>query len=214
MPEKEFAFVSPIILKEMEKSINNINDKLTLTQFLNVSGTKVEDLNEIFANIQEQIQKDFSGKLSQQKIDFLKQFLSIIINALSETEGIAKRIIPIAIDKISEDIAIPAYKNLGDIALDIFMPKDIEILPGKYAEIPLGFKVIIPKGYGLIVHPSIDVLRKFHYLEVAPTIIGSNTKEEVSIFIRNAWPISSEGGSLSGSSYTIEKGMKIAQLVL
>ena len=46
----------PIIEQNLEKSLNNVGDKLILTQALNANGNRAEDLIEAFEVISEQIE--------------------------------------------------------------------------------------------------------------------------------------------------------------
>ena len=153
LPEKEFALIQEIIINELEKKINNVQDKMLMIQALNANGMKAEDFIESFEEITTQIEENFAGKISQQKIDFLKRFMGLFIQAISETEGIAKRIIPIPIELCHEKAKIPTYAKAGDAGMDIFAIEDITILPGETVIIPTGLKVAIPLGYELQVRP-------------------------------------------------------------
>jgi hypothetical protein len=44
LPDEQFVMIAPVFLRELEKSFNNIDDKLYLAQLMNASGTKVEDM--------------------------------------------------------------------------------------------------------------------------------------------------------------------------
>jgi hypothetical protein len=44
LPDEEFALIAPIFLDELQKSMNNVDDKLLLVQAMNIEGTKLEDL--------------------------------------------------------------------------------------------------------------------------------------------------------------------------
>ena len=46
LPDEHFALISPIFLDEMQKTMNNIDDKLLLIQAMNLKGTKLEELQE------------------------------------------------------------------------------------------------------------------------------------------------------------------------
>ena len=64
MPDEHFALIAPIFLDEMQKSINNIDDKLLLVQAMNLNGTKLEELQEAYVKLIENIDKQFAEVLS------------------------------------------------------------------------------------------------------------------------------------------------------
>ena len=51
LPDEQFALISPFFLDEMQKSMNNIDDKLLLVQAMNLNGTKLEELREAYAKL-------------------------------------------------------------------------------------------------------------------------------------------------------------------
>ena len=57
MPDEHFALIAPIFLDEMQKAMNNIDDKLLLVQAMNLNGTKLEELQEAYVKLIENIDK-------------------------------------------------------------------------------------------------------------------------------------------------------------
>ena len=226
LPDREFAFVSEQILNECEKSINNVNDKLSLIQTLNVNGLKVEDLNQSFIVLCKQIEETFAGKISEQKIDFLKRYVGILANAINDTEGIAKRIVSVPIQLCHPDAQRPVYAKAGDAGMDLYAVEDITINPGETVIIPTGIKVALPLGYEFEVRPRSGMSVKTPLrVANAPGTIDSGYRDEIGVIITNIEPrikdVSfDENGSVNskgilwGQSYTITKGMRFAQLVL
>ena len=74
----------------MQKSMNNIDDKLLLVQAMNLNGTKLEELQEAYMKLIENIDVQFAEVLSAPKRDFLKQMLGITYNCIADAEGVAK----------------------------------------------------------------------------------------------------------------------------
>lgn len=223
LPEKEFAFVSEQILNQCEKAINNVGDKLFLVQSLNASGMKVEEFVDTFEALEKKIEEDFAGKISQQKIDFLKRFIAIIANAICDTEGIAKRIVPVAIELCHPDAKIPVYAKAGDAGMDVYAVEDITINPGETKIIPTGIKCALPLGFEFEVRPRSGLSVKTPLrVANAPGTIDSGYRDEIGVIITNIEPRikdivldgNSMGSILYGQSYTITKGMRFAQLVL
>ena len=225
MPDRDLAMFSEIFLGELEKGMKSSNEALLMAQALNMAGGNIDDLNAAFQELLVEIDK--AEELSNVKKDFLKRFFLIIINAISETEGVAKKIIEIPVE-LMEDAKIPSYARLGDAGLDIYSTEEIEIGPGETKLIHTGLKVAIPRGYELQVRPKSGISLKTK-LRVAntPGTIDSGYRDEVCVIIENLEPKIADidydfdergrtviNSILHGKSYTIDKGQKIAQLVL
>lgn len=231
LPEDEFKIIRPIIEQELEKSLNNVGDKLILTQALNANGGTAEDLIEAFYAISEQIDIKLANDLSAQKRDFLKHLMAGICNAISDTEGIAKRIVRIPIELCHPDAKIPTYANDTDAGMDVYALEDITIHPGETKLIKTGLKVAIPVGYELQVRPkSGRALKTKMRVANSPGTIDSGYRDEVGIIIDNiepaikditytsdlvdGKPVYTITSILHGSDMFITKGEKFAQLVL
>lgn len=223
LPEKEFAFISGQILFQFEKALNNVNDKLYLVQSLNASGVKLEDFLAEFTQLQKNIDTNFQGKISQQKIDFIKQLLGIFAKTMAETDGVSKRIVPVAIELCHADAKIPAYAKAGDAGMDVYAVEDVTINPGETVIVPTGIKCALPLGYEFEVRPRSGLSVKTPLrVANAPGTIDSGYRDEIGVIITNIEPKIkdidfAEDGTpaiLYGQSYTITKGMRFAQLVL
>ena len=237
MDEENFKLLAPGVLQSFQQTVNNPNDKISLVQSLNASGAKAEDLLETFIPMADEI--DQVEGLSDAKKDFLKEIIATVVNAVQETEGIAKRIIQIPIELCHPDAKIPQYANIDDSGLDIYALDDYTIAPGETRLIPTGFKVALPPGYELQVRPKSGRALKTK-LRVAntPGTIDAGYRDEVGVIIENVdppiraihsreeilenihgektvhqLPITS-GDIEFGQAYTIGKGEKFAQLVL
>ena len=123
---------------------------------------------------------------------------------------------------------MPIYAHETDAGLDIYSTEDINIRPGETILIKTGLKVAIPVGYELQVRPKSGISLKTK-LRVAntPGTIDSGYRDEIGIIIENIeQPIQDISyhfdnnnkividSILHGKTYSIEKGQKIAQLVL
>lgn len=228
LPEKEFALVNGIILFELEKQLNNSNEKLLMVQGLNAAGLKAEALTESFLELIEGVDREFTGKLSQQKIDFLKTFLGLFVEAISSTEGVAKRLVPLPFELIHKEAKLPTYAKIGDAGADIYAVEDITIHPGETVVVPTGLKVATPLGYELQVRPRSGLSLKTP-LRIAnsPGTIDSGYRDEVGVIVWNSDPkikdiefeYDEQGRTIlrsieHGQSYTITQGMRFAQLAL
>ena len=228
LPDEHFALIAPFFLDEMQKSMNNVDDKLLLIQAMNVNGTKLEDLREAYIKLIESIDTQFAEILSTPKRDFLKQMLGITYNCIAEAEGIAKRVINVPIELTSENAKIPQYAHLGDGAVDLYSPADYTINPGETVIIPCDIKVALPYGYAFLIHPRSGTSAKTK-LRVANSIglVDSQYKGVIGVIIENIEPpikdITYEFDDsgrpiltsvLHGKSYTISKGERFAQMRL
>ena len=224
LPEEHFAILAPLFLSELEKSFHNVNDELAMAQALNAAGVRAEDVNKEYTRLCIEIEEQLSGAMSAQKRDFLKNLLAITYNAVSETEGITKRNILIPIEYCREDAKMPAYAHLTDAGMDVFATEEITINPGETKLIPLGIKVALPIGYELQVRPKSGRSLKSK-LRVAntPGTIDAGYRDEIGVIVDNIDPYikhaeMDENDRLYnvefGSSITIGKGEKFAQLVL
>ena len=86
LPDEQFALIAPIFLEELQKSLNNTEDKLMLIQAMNVSGTKLEDLRQSYNELAEAIDTQFADVVSPIKRDFLKQMVGLTYNCISDAE--------------------------------------------------------------------------------------------------------------------------------
>lgn len=228
MPEKEFSLIAPIFLDELQKSMNNIDDKYILIQAMNVSGLKVEDLQRQYQALVQRIDEEFKDILSPQKSSFLKRMLGITYNCIADAEGTARRIVNIPIELISEDAKIPKYANLGDGAVDLYSPADYAIKPGETIIIPTDIKVALPYGYAFLIHPRSGLSAKSK-LRVANSIglIDSQYKGNIGVIIENiepaikdiAYDFDENGKPVissieHGKTYYIAKGERFAQMRL
>lgn len=228
MPDEEFDKIKPYILMELEKSLNNVNDKLILAQSFNAAGVKTEDVAEVFEEFIKQIDEQMTS-ISQNKRDFLKRMISMLLNAISDVDGVSKRQVRIPIQLIHESAKMPTYANETDAGMDIYALEDIIINPGETKIIHTGLKMAIPFGYEIQVRPKSGRAAKTK-MRVAnsPGTIDSGYRDEIGVIIDNIEPPIKDiqydfdpethypiiTSILTGSPMYIGKGEKFAQLVL
>ena len=230
VPEDQFEILAPGIMQSYQQSLNNPNDKIALVQALNATGGKAEDVTEAFLTLSDEVDKT---NLSKPKRDFLKEMLASIVNCINDTEGIAKRNVPVAIELCHPDAKIPQYAHISDSGMDVYALDDITVHPGETVLVPTGIKVALPVGFELQVRPKSGRALKTK-LRVAntPGTIDQAYRDEIKIIIENIEPpirnittntILKEDGSVDhmevtsieyGKDFTIGKGEKFCQLVL
>jgi dUTP pyrophosphatase len=106
-----------------------------------------------------------------------------------------------------EDIALPRYMSDTAAGMDLCAAnvEPIVLDPGQIRLVPTGLYVAIPKGYEGQVRPRSGLALKHGLTLVnAPGTIDSDYRGEVGIIV----------GNIGSQPYTIERGTRIAQLVV
>jgi dUTP pyrophosphatase len=109
------------------------------------------------------------------------------------------------IKKIHPDARVPEFAHEGDAGMDLFSIEEIDIMPGESGLVHTGIKLELPKDTeaqvrprsGLALKNSITVLN-------SPGTIDEGYRGEVMIILINH----------GKNSFKVEKGMKIAQMVI
>lgn len=228
LDDEQFRLIATPFLEELQRGMNNLNDKMILIQGMNAAGYVAEDIIGAYLAITEEIDEQLGDSISPIKRDFIKQMLGIVTNTIASTEGIAKRIIQIPIQFIHEDAKIPTYAHVGDAGCDVYAVEDCVINPGETKIVPTGLKMAIPEGYELQVRPRSGMSAKTKMrVANAPGTIDACYRGEIGIIIENIEPnfkdidyTFNEDSSIKinsivhGSAFHITKGDRIAQLVL
>ena len=109
----------------------------------------------------------------------------------------------IKIKKLQKDAIPPKYAQPGDAGMDFYANETIILQPGERGAVPTGIAMVIPVGYvGLIWDKS--GLASKHGLKTMAGVIDSGYRGEIKILVHN----------LSTQPYTIEKGYKVAQMLI
>lgn len=104
---------------------------------------------------------------------------------------------------------LPAYETAGSAGMDVraALPEDgpMVLAPGQRAMVPTGLSVAIPEGYEIQVRPRSGLAAK-HGLTClnTPGTIDSDYRGEIKVILIN----------LGAEAFTIQRGERIAQLVL
>ena len=111
--------------------------------------------------------------------------------------------ITIKIKKLKPDAVLPNYAHSGDAGMDIYASENVHVRKGERAKVPTGIAMEIPEGYvGLVWDKS--GLSINHGLKTLGGVIDAGYRGEIIIGIAN----------LSSEDYTLEKGHKVAQLLI
>jgi len=113
----------------------------------------------------------------------------------------------ILIKRLSKNIPLPKYETGGSSGMDLAANIDqtVEILPGKSAIIPTGLAVSIPKNYELQIRPRSGLAAKSQISVLnTPGTIDADYRGELKVILIN----------LGEKKFKIEKGLRIAQMIL
>ena len=115
--------------------------------------------------------------------------------------------IKILIKRLSKEVSLPKYETSGSSGMDLSANIDakINIEPGKTAIIPTGLALSIPKGFEIQIRPrsGLAAKQKISVLNT-PGTIDSDYRGEIKVILIN----------LSKESFKVEKGLRIAQMVV
>lgn len=111
-------------------------------------------------------------------------------------------VVPIA---VSEDGQLPTYETEGAAGMDLRCTEAIELEPMERKLVPTGLRIAVPEGYEAQVRPRSGLAVRHGISMVnTPGTIDSDYRGEIRVVLIN----------LGGEPVRLEKGERIAQLVL
>ena len=227
LPDDLFDIISEQFIIELNNQLRLDENRKELLKIADTNNIKIEDIPKFLDEMYKSIDDAFKDFPENRKI-FLKRIMSDIFNSIVDFNDELTSSILIPIEFCNKNARMPIYAHETDAGLDIYSTEDINIRPGETILIKTGLKVAIPVGYELQVRPKSGISLKTK-LRVAntPGTIDSGYRDEIGIIIENIeHPIQDISyhfdtnnkividSILHGKTYSIEKGQKIAQLVL
>jgi dUTP pyrophosphatase len=115
-------------------------------------------------------------------------------------------LIELPVRRLRDDAVLPQPVYAGDAGLDLASCEDAALAPGERRVVGTGLAVAIPEGFAGFVQPRSGLAAR-HGIAVlnAPGLIDSGYRGEIRVILLNT-----DGES----SFTVERGMRIAQLVV
>ncbi len=113
----------------------------------------------------------------------------------------------ILIKKLSKNVNLPRYTTEGSSGLDLGadIKSPINIDPGGISIIPTGIAVSIPKNFEIQIRPRSGLAAKNQISVLnTPGTIDSDYRGEIKVILIN----------LGKKNFTVEKGARIAQMVV
>ena len=115
--------------------------------------------------------------------------------------------IKILIKRLSKEVFLPKYETNGSSGMDLAanINSIINIEPGNIAIIPTGLALSIPKGFEVQIRPrsGLAAKQKISVLNT-PGTIDADYRGEIKVILIN----------LGQESFKVEKGLRIAQMVV
>ncbi len=107
------------------------------------------------------------------------------------------------VKKLSREAKLPQYVKPGDAGMDLFALEETILAPGQFVGVATGIAMEIPEGYvGLIWDKSGLSIK--HGLKTLGGVVDAGFRGEVKVGIIN----------LGSEEYKIEKGHKVAQMLI
>ena len=113
----------------------------------------------------------------------------------------------ILIKRLSNNVFLPKYETDGSSGMDLAanIEQEIEIEPGESMIIPTGLALSIPKNYEVQIRPRSGLAAKNQISVLnTPGTIDADYRGELKVILIN----------LGKEKFKIEKGLRIAQMVL
>lgn len=109
------------------------------------------------------------------------------------------------VEKIDEKAIIPFYAHEGDVGMDLFSIEQVTIKPMERKLIHTGIKIQLPKNTEAQIRPRSGLALKNGITVLnTPGTIDEGYRGEIGIILIN----------FSNEEFKVEKGMKIAQMVI
>lgn len=130
-------------------------------------------------------------------------------SALAYPSSSQADIVPVCITKLphANDITLPAYATEFSAGMDLCaaIESPVTLKPGERGMIPTGLAIALPSGFEAQVRPRSGLAAKNGVTVLnSPGTIDADYRGEIKIILVN----------LGTESFTIERGMRIAQMVV
>jgi dUTP pyrophosphatase len=117
-----------------------------------------------------------------------------------------REVVDVGVRRLRDDATVPTQAYDGDAGLDLAACDGVTIGPGERASVGTGIAVEIPDGYAGFVQPRSGLAAR-HGIGVvnSPGLVDSGYRGEVLVVLLN---------TDREQAFTVEPGMRIAQLVV
>lgn len=109
------------------------------------------------------------------------------------------------VKRLCEEAKIPGYAHEGDSGMDLYSVEDLTLAPGERRLVKTGLQIALPRGFEAQVRPKSGLAANFGVTVLnTPGTIDSGYRGEIMAIMVN----------LGSQPYRVEKGKKIAQMVI
>jgi len=109
------------------------------------------------------------------------------------------------VKRLCEEAKIPGYAHEGDSGMDLYSVEDLTLAPGERKLVRTGLQIALPRGFEAQVRPKSGLAANFGVTVLnTPGTIDSGYRGEIMAIMVN----------LGSQPYRVEKGKKIAQMVI
>jgi len=108
----------------------------------------------------------------------------------------------IKIKKLKENAKLPTYHHHGDVGMDVYSMETYTLAPGEHKFFYHGFAMEFPVGYAAIIKDKSSISKQG--LHSMGGVFDAGYRGEYNTHLVN----------LSDKPYTVEKGDKVAQIVI
>lgn len=110
------------------------------------------------------------------------------------------------ITRIARDLPLPRYMTEAAAGMDLYAAVDTDTVlePGRVTAVPTGIKISMPPDYEAQVRPRSGLALRGIAMPNAPGTIDADYRGEIKVLLIN----------LGESAFTVERGTRIAQLVV
>ncbi len=111
----------------------------------------------------------------------------------------------VRIKRLTDDAILPQYAHPGDAGMDLFANCELQLGPGESALVQTGIAIELPPNTEAQVRPRSGLALKSRVSVLnTPGTIDAGYRGEVGVILINH----------GKQSFTVEKGMKVAQMVI
>lgn len=107
----------------------------------------------------------------------------------------------------AKDLELPKYMTKGAAGMDLYanVKEDTVLKHGQIKMVPTGIRISIPHGYEAQIRPRSGLAAKYGITMVnAPGTVDSDYRGEINVILINLGP----------EDFTVQRGMRIAQMVI
>jgi dUTP pyrophosphatase len=226
MSDEDFEIIRPLFQEEMAKAYDDPQNQVTMVKMFAQSGISIDDIVNRSDEVIDELFNSGEVELSQPKKDFIKFLFTSAANSISSSTINPAHTVEIPVVLCRENAKLPTYETSGAGAMDIYSPEEYTIECGETVIIPIGIKVAIPHGYGLLIQPRSGLSSRIK-LRVAntPGLIDEDFHKEIGVIVENTdqrvkdVDVYEPSDHLElvkkhGSPITIGKGERFAQMRL